>query len=243
MIKFFRKIRKKLADDNKPIKYFRYAIGEIVLVVIGILIALSINNWNENSKIRQRERILLNEIHQEFLNNKEQLKSVVSYHNKALNACEKIIAEFPINLNTVNIDSLSKHLFNTQWRYTFNPSQGSINSLINTSSFETITNDRLRRLVVSWQDVVNDYTEDELIANHIEINFFEPYLSKHFPFNCDLRNPKTNLEAITSLEFEHLIERRREGLNDVLNNSDNELKTIQKTINEIIEMTDSKYLK
>jgi len=50
MIHFFRRIRKQLADDNKPIKYFRYAIGEIVLVVIGILIALSINNWNEHRK-------------------------------------------------------------------------------------------------------------------------------------------------------------------------------------------------
>ena len=47
MIPFFRKIRKKMADDNKPLKYARYAVGEIVLVVIGILIALQINNWNE----------------------------------------------------------------------------------------------------------------------------------------------------------------------------------------------------
>ena len=50
MIPFFRKIRKTLADDDKPIKYLRYAIGEIVLVVIGILIALQINNANENRK-------------------------------------------------------------------------------------------------------------------------------------------------------------------------------------------------
>ena len=48
MIPFFRKIRKKMADDNKPLKYMRYAIGEIVLVVAGILIALAINNWNED---------------------------------------------------------------------------------------------------------------------------------------------------------------------------------------------------
>ncbi len=59
MINFFRKIRKRLADDNKPIKYFRYAVGEIVLVVIGILIALSINNWNEERKDRVIEKSIL----------------------------------------------------------------------------------------------------------------------------------------------------------------------------------------
>jgi hypothetical protein len=53
MIPFFRKTRKKMADDNRPLKYMRYAIGEIALVVIGILIALSINNWNEIEKINK----------------------------------------------------------------------------------------------------------------------------------------------------------------------------------------------
>ena len=53
MINFFKKIRKKLADDNKPLKYMRYAIGEILLVVVGILIALQINNWNERNTIQE----------------------------------------------------------------------------------------------------------------------------------------------------------------------------------------------
>ena len=59
MINFFRKTRKKLADDNKLLKYSRYAIGEILLVVIGILIALSINNWNEWRKDRMIEKSIL----------------------------------------------------------------------------------------------------------------------------------------------------------------------------------------
>jgi hypothetical protein len=50
MIKLFRKIRYDLMAKNKTGKYFKYAIGEIVLVVIGIIIALQINNWNENRK-------------------------------------------------------------------------------------------------------------------------------------------------------------------------------------------------
>jgi len=59
MINFFRKIRKKLADDNKPLKYMRYAIGEILLVVIGILIALQINAWNTDrlNRIKEQEHL------------------------------------------------------------------------------------------------------------------------------------------------------------------------------------------
>ena len=79
MINFFRKIRKKLANDNppsrragKPLKYMRYAIGEIVLVVVGILIALQINNWNEDWKdkeVLKNQLISLKEAFQEDMLN------------------------------------------------------------------------------------------------------------------------------------------------------------------------------
>jgi hypothetical protein len=62
VIKFFRKIRQKLLQDKKFSKYLIYAIGEIVLVVVGILIALQINNWNEAKKYREKEVILLTEM-------------------------------------------------------------------------------------------------------------------------------------------------------------------------------------
>ena len=57
MIKFFRNIRQNLVMENKNGMYFKYAVGEIVLVVIGILIALQINNWNENVKKLKQEKI------------------------------------------------------------------------------------------------------------------------------------------------------------------------------------------
>ena len=57
--------------ENKAGKYFKYAIGEIVLVVIGILIALSINNWNENRKNGIKERVILRSLR---VNLKENLK-------------------------------------------------------------------------------------------------------------------------------------------------------------------------
>lgn len=66
MLKFFRKIRQNLLSEGKTTKYFKYAIGEIVLVVIGILIALQINNWNEENKERlvekQRYQNILNDL-------------------------------------------------------------------------------------------------------------------------------------------------------------------------------------
>jgi len=62
MIKFFRSIRFKLMRQNQTSRYIKYAIGEIILVVIGILIALSINNWNEDRKARQQEIKLVSQL-------------------------------------------------------------------------------------------------------------------------------------------------------------------------------------
>lgn len=62
MIKFFRKIRQKVLTENKLSNYLIYAIGEIILVVIGILIALQINNWNERRKANKQELLLLKQL-------------------------------------------------------------------------------------------------------------------------------------------------------------------------------------
>ena len=62
MIKFFRKIRRRLLTENKISKYLIYAIGEIVLVMIGILLALQVNNWNENQKTLKLEKEILAEV-------------------------------------------------------------------------------------------------------------------------------------------------------------------------------------
>jgi Family of unknown function (DUF6090) len=78
MINFFRKTRKQMADDNKPLKYLKYAIGEIVLVVIGILIALSINNWNEERKDRIKEKEILGGLKQNLERNYNLLEINIS---------------------------------------------------------------------------------------------------------------------------------------------------------------------
>jgi len=69
-----------MADDNKPLKYMRYAIGEIVLVVIGILIALSINNWNELGKEKEKTNLLLEKTQKELLYNINRCNLVVDFY-------------------------------------------------------------------------------------------------------------------------------------------------------------------
>ena len=77
MIKFFRRIRQQLLSENKTGRYFKYAIGEIILVVIGILIALSINNWNEIRKEGSEELKILSEIQSNLKQSMKEIKSVL----------------------------------------------------------------------------------------------------------------------------------------------------------------------
>ncbi|WP_282134331.1 DUF6090 family protein [Seonamhaeicola maritimus] len=79
MIKFFRNIRQKLLAEGNTGKYFKYAIGEIVLVVIGILIALQINNWNEERKDRKTEIHYLHRLQEDFIKNQEHLNYQISF--------------------------------------------------------------------------------------------------------------------------------------------------------------------
>ena len=107
MIKFFRKTRKKLADENKFFKYSRYAIGEIILVVIGILIALSINNWNEERKERSIEKRMLEELIENLDFNTEILKNWINANRKNDRSSEIIISALEDKLP--HHDSLNNH--------------------------------------------------------------------------------------------------------------------------------------
>lgn len=239
MIKFFRRIRQTLLDEGKTTKYFKYAIGEIILVVIGILIALQINNWNQQRKAFHKEEILLAELHKEFTKNKMQFNIIIEKHQEAMDACNYLISIFPIDIKTVNLDTLAKKTRRLKRRWTFNPSQGIINSLVSTSSFELISNRELRNLLVSWNDVILDYQEDELNSKNFVIGYLNPFLNKHFKHPTNYNDPRIDLTMLNSLEFENLIKQRKEHLMDILA-VDNEFSELQFTIDRIIELSDTK---
>jgi Family of unknown function (DUF6090) len=122
MIKFFRKIRQQLLSDNKFSKYLLYAVGEIVLVVFGILIALSINNWNEEKK-----RMSLKASYIESLRNDLQTDIVFLEEGIALaenDAKRNKIFSTRLSSNLATNDTLIKIA-----RYEFNPIAGGPNEL------------------------------------------------------------------------------------------------------------------
>ena len=92
MIKLFRKIRQKMLTENKFSKYLLYAVGEIILVVIGILIALSINNWNENRKESNLELEILSDLYNNISNNKIKIDNLISRDSIIIKGNQQIIS-------------------------------------------------------------------------------------------------------------------------------------------------------
>ncbi len=86
MFRFFRKLRENLLAKNQASHYMLYALGEIVLVVIGILIALQINTWNEERQNRQQEKGIVSTLRQEFLTNRLVLNEVLTRLEKTRKA-------------------------------------------------------------------------------------------------------------------------------------------------------------
>ena len=240
MIKFFRNIRQTLIMENKTSKYLKYAIGEIVLVVIGILLALQISEWNTNYKRHKEEVQLLKDIHKEFLENKEQLKLVKSYHVMTYEATETLLNMMPIDLSKIKIDSLVSLLDKIYYNWTFNPQMSTINTLINTSSFDLISNVELRKLLQNWTDLYLDYNEDEIAARYQVINFHRPYMIKHYETRY-LKNRRPfeelNWDFLQSIEFKNLVGIRYHNLNEILNGEQADLKILSQTIDKIIELT------
>ena len=148
MIKFFRRIRFDLMKQNKTGKYFKYAIGEIILVVIGILIALQINNWNESVQNKKKESEYLVNLLQDLKSDSLQLNSLVNTFKTAVNS--KKVFESLANGNRINTDSIQIHFLNQlDFLIDFVPNSTTVDELKNSGNLNLITNTNLRRQLVS----------------------------------------------------------------------------------------------
>jgi len=183
-----------MADDNRPLKYMRYAIGEIILVVIGILIALQINTWNEERKLKSKERKSLTELRKDLNQNLNDIGINIISLQKCKKSNETII--YHIENKLAYNDSLDYHFSMLYPFISFTINQTTYETL-KQNGFDLISNDSLRNSISNlyadkfkaYQTFENTYMVNHYL-DHIKPMFisefvtFELYSSAH-PKNYD----------------------------------------------------------
>lgn len=176
MIKFFRKIRQQLLIENKFSKYLIYAIGEIVLVVVGILIALQINNRNEFNKERKSEKIILNEIRDNLKFDLEDFESnIVNFQNKAT-SCKSIFKI--LESNSTYHDSIGYFFYYLKTYPHFSIKSNGYN-LLQSKGVDIIQNNSIRKRITDlYEDryqYLKTYEKERIDYNNSLENKVSPY--------------------------------------------------------------------
>ncbi len=174
MIKFFRKIRQKMIKENKFSKYLIYAIGEIALVVIGILIALQINNNNDIRKERQKELRYLENIKSDLVVNIDEMNSYIKTRIDQIEAAKRILEYFegkPLtDLEAFNADGLSLY----SWQR-FYQNNNTFNELVNSGNLALLTNEGIKKRLLDIELLNKKYkAEEDHFRFDTENNLYKP---------------------------------------------------------------------
>ena len=160
MIKFFRKIRQNLISDGKTGEYLKYAIGEILLVVIGILIAIQLNNINQNHTTHKKQIKHLENIKAEMINNLNSIKEVDKLSIEIIDAERNIITY--IDSGVTSEKDLTEQLRMVTFNDIIIPFEsGAITELISSGGLKEIKNDSIRRILASWDGINTGLREQE----------------------------------------------------------------------------------
>lgn len=199
MLTFLRKIRRSLVRTGSTGRYLIYAAGEILLVMIGILLALQVNNWNQNKK----DRILEIEILKEIGNN---LNQDLDDHNQNLDYLSNVVNSSQVVLNHLNNDlpyhdSLAKHF---AW-LPITPNFDAITSgydLLKSKGFNIITNDSIRQHISSLYgknyNWLRDFLKDRWDQNNAPL--FENMMTKFKTFEIMNRASPRDYEQLKNDE-------------------------------------------
>ena len=178
MIKFFRHIRKSLLMENKTGKYFKYAIGEIILVVIGILIALSINNWNETKK--QDKQIIkgLSEVRDNLIGDSLAISNTLKLKLEDIEIQNRVIRllnnDKPLD-STINED-LGRVIIARKIKLIPNGY-----SLLKNLGLERIEDLNMRNKLIEYYEISINLIESDTNDDLSEFeNIFLPYVRSHF---------------------------------------------------------------
>jgi len=177
MTKFFRTIRQQMLSNDKVSRYIIYALGEIVLVVIGILIALQINNWNESEKIKQQEQIILKNILEDLEKDKLGLNRIIEIRTSKANSA-KILTSYH---EGAKIDKLSDYYFHwtnvLYWQF-HHPRNVTFEELVNSGNVSIIRNIKIKELLleinVAYQELFE--TRRHMYEDYM-MYLYSPYAS------------------------------------------------------------------
>ncbi len=158
MIKLFRNFRRDLLNEGKTSKYFKYAIGEIILVVVGILIALQINNWNETRKNRTKENVLVNQLIQDLNQTDSDLKEIKAFFLNRADMSIDISHSYWTKKHLS--DTLLFHFSDIMSYRRYNPILGTSLSLVNSGNIDLIQSKNVRKAITNYIENINAHKED-----------------------------------------------------------------------------------
>ncbi|WP_296700582.1 DUF6090 family protein [Algoriphagus sp.] len=162
-------------------KYLKYAIGEIVLVVIGILIALGVNNWNEERIGRNQEKKILKDLYQEFDAAAIELQADLTARERYLRAAKALqhhhLTNEPLNLPGDSIKSFMRDLLSTRFYSTAHPI---LDDLSASGGLELIQSDSIRLVLGIYLEERNRYTSVEEREGSFTYEQIVPFFSKAF---------------------------------------------------------------
>ena len=162
MIKFFRNIRKKLLVEGKTAYYFKYAIGEIVLVVVGILIALQVNNWNEQRKNENRAVSYQKRLKEDIKEELKGLEDRIEYYTLVRKHGESVIDALTSHPDSLNIGFLI-NLYQATQIWEFRVVNDTYQELISSGNIELISNPDLRKYITRY------YNETEALLRYWQV--------------------------------------------------------------------------
>jgi hypothetical protein len=208
MIKFFRKIRQNSIKDNKITNYLKYAIGEIILVVIGILIALSINNWNENRKERTAEQTLYQTLISSLENDLEDANDKISSVDKSIKAQEIFIInsfnEIKDKFNTVQLEYLLYSVSNSS--RSFFPNYGLYEKISNNNQIDLIKSTVLQMKIIElYEQYYKRYNDIDLNLEQIDVfslqaNYFskieDHYINNNGNYRIDFETLERDYDVL-----------------------------------------------
>lgn len=239
MIKFFRKIRYDLMENNKTGKYLKYAIGEIVLVMVGILLALQINNWNEMQKSNKKEEANLKSLKSEMMTSLKELKNDFLSSQSFLEATLNIRSY--IEIKPALVDSMYRDFYRSiEFDYTF-PKKSTYETL-KSGNLELIKSDSLRMLITDVYESSYQRILRKIDTRRNAARVLFPYYQEHFRtirVNDSISQyrrigiPNDFDSLINDAEYETLIMEAISGRRMAKRDLENAINRVENCINQI----------